>query len=213
MVELENVTKIIRHNSVLKSVSFKFEKGNVYGIKGVNGSGKTMLLRMISGLIYPTEGKVLYEGKILGKEISFPESIGVLIENPSFIDSYTGFNNLKLLTSLNDIVGDDEIRETLLRVGLEPDDKRKYKKYSLGMKQRLGIAAAIVENPEIILFDEPLNALDTKGVELFDKIIKEEKQKGKLIIMTCHDEKKLYSYSNKILFMENGVLKEVEELE
>ena len=212
MVELENVTKIIRHNSVLKSVSFKFEKGNVYGIKGVNGSGKTMLLRMISGLIYPTEGKVLYEGKILGKEISFPKSIGVLIENPSFIDSYTGFNNLKLLTSENKakVLG---YIETLLRVGLEPDDKRKYKKYSLGMKQRLGIAAAIVENPEIILFDEPLNALDTKGVELFDKIIKEEKQKGKLIIMTCHDEKKLYSYSNKILFMENGVLKEVEELE
>jgi ABC-2 type transport system ATP-binding protein len=152
-------------------------------------------MRIISGLIYPTTGKVLIDGKELGKDISFPEEMGLLIENPVFLDSYTGADNLRLLASLNGTASNEDIMEALGKVGLDYSDKRKYRKYSLGMKQRLGIAATIMEHPGIIVWDEPLNALDTEGVRLFNEIIKEEKEKGTLIIMSCHDEIRLNEYS------------------
>ena len=130
--------------------------------------------------------------------------MGLLLENPAFLDSYTGFENLRLLASLNEKIGRPGIRCALKRVGLDPDDKRKYRKYSLGMKQRLGIAAAVMENPEILVLDEPLNALDTEGVCRFSEIIREEKEKGTLIILSCHEEKKLLEYADIIFTMENG---------
>ena len=137
MVELKNVTKMIRGTEIIKNVSVEFEDGIVTGISGINGSGKTMLMRLISGLIKPTEGEVIIDGKVLGKDIAFPKSIGILIENPAFIDYYSGFENLRLLALIQKKIGVEEIREALLAVGLNPDDKKKYKKYSLGMKQRL----------------------------------------------------------------------------
>lgn len=179
-----------------------------YGLTGVNGSGKTMLMRIISGLIYPSDGRVMIQGKELGKDISFPSNMGLLLENPSFLASYTGTGNLKLLASLNGTVDDDDIRVSLERVGLDSKDRRKYRKYSLGMKQRLGIAAAIMEKPEILILDEPLNALDRDGVALFSEIVKEEKAKGTLMILACHEEGWLREYADKLLRMENGKVTE-----
>ncbi len=209
MIRLEQVSKEIKGKVVLDNVNITFEEGHVYGIQGVNGSGKTMLMRMICGLIYPTGGKVLVEGKQLGKDLSFPKNIGVLIENPVFLDSYTGLKNLEILASLNGDLENIDVRTAMKRVGLEPDDRRKYKKYSLGMKQRLGIAAVIMENPKILVFDEPLNALDAEGVSLFSKIIMEEKLKEKLIIISCHDEKKLIEYADTMIMMENGRISDI----
>lgn len=212
MIKLENVSKIIKGKTVIDGITQTFHGGITYGLKGINGSGKTMLMRLISGLIYPTAGRIEIRGKELGKDLSFPENLGLLIENPAFLDTYTGFDNLCLLASLNNKVGKTEVREALLKTGLNPEDRRKYKKYSLGMKQRLGIAAAIMEKPQILILDEPLNALDTEGVALFDKIIREEKEKGTLIILSCHEEEKLREYSDVILTMENGKIRNREEL-
>lgn len=211
MIELRNVSKIIKGRTVLDNISFTFETGHVYGLKGINGSGKTMLMRLISGLIYQTSGDVKINGKKLGEEIPFPLDMGLLIENPVFLNSYTGYKNLELLASLNEKIGEEEIKEALKKVGLEPEDKRKYRKYSLGMKQRLGIAAAVMENPKLLILDEPLNALDTDGVKLFDKILEDEKKKGTLVVLSCHDEAKLREYSDIIVTLENGKILGVEE--
>lgn len=211
MIELNNVSKEIKGRTVLDNISITFEEGHVYGLKGINGSGKTMLMRLISGLIYPTTGSVMIEEKKLGEAISFPQDMGLLIENPTFLNSYTGYKNLELLASLNGKIGEEEIKEALRKVGLEPDDKRKYRKYSLGMKQRLGLAAAVMENPKLLILDEPLNALDTDGIALFDKIMEEEKKKGTLVILSCHDEEKLREYSDTIVTLENGKMLNVEE--
>ena len=166
MVRLEEYCKSFKSAEVLKNINLTLESGKVIGLKGKNGSGKTMLMRAISGLILPTSGKVYINDKELGRQISFPPSIGILIENPSFISNYTGFKNLKILASIQNRISDDEIRDAIRTVGLDPDDKRTFKKYSLGMKQRLGIAAAIMERPDIVILNEPINALDEAGAGL-----------------------------------------------
>ena len=213
MIQIENMSKKIRDRVVLDRMDYTFRDGMTYGLKGINGSGKTMLMRVVSGLIYPTEGRVLVDGKELGKDVSFPESIGILIENPVFLDAYTGFGNLKLLASLNDRAGDEEIREILQKVGLDPDDTRKYRKYSLGMKQRLGIAAALMEKPKILLLDEPFNALDTDGVARFSRLIREEQERGTLILLACHEEGKLEEFADVVLHMEDGRIVRQEEVD
>ena len=184
----------------------ELQSGAVYGFKGINGSGKTMLMRLISGLIRPTHGEISMNGKILGKDISFPNSIGVFLENPAFLDAYSGFNNLKLLASIKYVASDDDIRNTLLRVGLDPDSNKKYKKYSLGMKQRLGIAAAIMERPEIVILDEPTNSLDEDGVDLVKHIVRNEKERGALVVVSCHDEEILKGMSDEVFLLEQGRL-------
>lgn len=212
MIQIENMSKKIRDRVVLDGIDYTFRDGMTYGLKGINGSGKTMLMRAVGGLIYPTQGRVLIDGKELGKEISFPEDIGLLIENPAFLDAYTGYGNLELLASLNGRAGDEEIREILEKVGLDPDDTRKYRKYSLGMKQRLGIAAAFLEKPKILLLDEPFNALDTDGVARFSSLIREGQERGALIIMSCLEEGKLEEFADVILHMENGRIVREEEV-
>ena len=154
VINIVNYTKKIGQAVVLDNINVKMEEGKVYGLKGRNGAGKTMLMRVISGLIYETEATVEIDGKILGKDMTFPDSVGVLIENPAFIGNYTGFKNLKVLASIQNRVDDEHIREVIHQVGLDPDDKRTYRKYSLGMKQKLVIAAAYMENPDLIIFDE-----------------------------------------------------------
>lgn len=203
-VELRNVTKKIKKNVVFCNVNCYFEGGKIYGLKGKNGSGKTMLMRAVSGLIKIHEGEVDINGKILGKDISFPESIGILIENPAFIDSYTGFKNLKVLAEIQDRISDDDIRNVLSQVGLDPDDKRTYRKYSLGMKQRLGIASAVMENPDIIILDEPINALDESGATLVRDILSRHKERGAVIIIACHDTEELEFLSDKIYLVNDG---------
>lgn len=210
MIKLEDVSKNIKDRIVLDHINFTFEDGKVYGLKGINGSGKTMLMRLIAGLIFPSDGKIFVSGKELGRDISFPESIGLLLENPVFLDRYTGLDNLKLLAELSGSVDVAKLKQILIKVGLDPDDKRKYRKYSLGMKQRLGIAAAIMDEPSIILLDEPINALDEDGVELFTKIMNEEKERGTLIILSCHEEMRLREYADVIVFMKDGKIVDVE---
>lgn len=169
---------------------------------------KTMLMRAMGGLIRPTQGSIVINGEVLGKDMSFPKSIGVLIENPAFIDSFSGFRNLKALADINKIITDEDIRKTIEMVGLNPDDKKKYKKYSLGMKQRLGIAAAIMEKSEIMLLDEPINALDESGVEEVRKILLSLKSNDRVIIIACHDREELELLSDEIIEMENGACKQ-----
>lgn len=202
----ENVTKIIRGKTVLHGVTLSMEAGRVTGLRGINGSGKTMLLRLLAGLIHPTEGRITIDGKTLGKDMEFPLSMGLLIENPAFLGQYTGAENLEMLASLHQNVTKKDMRALLEKVGLAADGDTKYRKYSLGMKQRLGIAGAILGKPELLLLDEPTNALDTKGVELLRGIIQEERQRGAAVVIACHDAAFLESVSDEIYCLENGQL-------
>lgn len=204
VVRLEDYCKSFKSAEVLKNTNLTLESGKVIGLKGKNGSGKTMLMRAISGLILPTSGKVYINDKELGRQISFPPSIGILIENPSFISNYTGFKNLKILASIQNRISDDEIRDAIRKVGLDPDDKRTFKKYSLGMKQRLGIAAAIMERPDIVILDEPINALDEAGAGLIKGLLDELKANGSLIIIACHDTEELNYLSDEIYEIYDG---------
>lgn len=204
VVRLEDYCKSFKSAEVLKNINLTLESGKVIGLKGKNGSGKTMLMRAISGLILPTSGKVYINDKELGRHISFPPSIGILIENPSFISNYTGFKNLKILASIQNRISDDEIRNAIRKVGLDPDDKRTFKKYSLGMKQRLGIAAAIMERPDIVILDEPINALDEAGAGLIKGLLDELKANGSLIIIACHDTEELNYLSDEIYEIYDG---------
>ena len=204
VVRLEDYCKSFKSAEVLKNINLTLESGKVVGLKGKNGSGKTMLMRAISGLILPTSGKVYINDKELGRQISFPPSIGILIENPSFISNYTGFKNLKILASIQNRISDDEIRDAIRKVGLDPDDKRTFKKYSLGMKQRLGIAAAIMERPDIVILDEPINALDEAGAGLIKGLLDELKANGSLIIIACHDTEELNYLSDEIYEIYDG---------
>ena len=205
-IEIKNVTKIIKHNTVIDNVSLTVNSGKITGLKGVNGSGKTMLMRLVSGLILPTSGEIIIDGETLGKDITFPRSIGTLIENPAFLDNYSGFQNLKLLASIQGKISDKEIREAIIAVELNPDDKKKFRKYSLGMKQRLGIAAAVMEHPNIIILDEPTNALDSDGVQMVKRILQKEKERGALILISCHDLDILKELSDVIYLMNVGRL-------
>ena len=182
-IVVNNVAKVIKGITVIQDVSLELHSGTVYGLRGVNGSGKTMLMRLISGLIRPTKGTITIDGKQLGKDITFPPNVGLLIENPAFIDNYTALQNLKLIANIHRVVDETRIREVINEVGLDPDDKRKYKQFSLGMKQRLGIAGAVLENPELILIDEPTNALDTDGIEMVRRMILEQKERGALVVL------------------------------
>ena len=202
----ENVTKTIRGKTVLQGVTLSMEAGRVTGLRGINGSGKTMLLRLLAGLIHPTEGRITIDGKTLGTDMEFPPSMGLLIENPAFLGQYTGAENLEMLASLHQNVTKEDVRALLEKVGLAADGDTKYRKYSLGMKQRLGIAGTILGEPELLLLDEPTNALDTKGVELLRSIIQEERQRGAAIVVACHDAAFLESVSDEIYCLENGQL-------
>ena len=204
LIKLTNVSKVIKKAKVLDNINLELTSGKVYGFKGKNGSGKTMLMRVICGLISATEGTVEIDGRILGKDMTFPESVGVLIENPAFIGNYTGFKNLKVLASIQNRIGDEQIRKALEDIGLDPDDKRTYRKYSLGMKQKLGIAAAVMENPDIIILDEPINALDDVSVEKVHDILEEQKKRGAVIIIACHDKEELDQLSDEIIEISDG---------
>jgi antibiotic transport system ATP-binding protein len=203
-VELKNVSKRLNDVTVLEDISLTLESGTIYGLKGKNGCGKTMLMRMMAGLIYPTSGTVSIDGEILHKDIATPRSIGILIENPAFLPGYTGQRNLELLAGLTGKADRTQIAKTMSRVGLDPNDKRTYRKYSLGMKQRLGIACALMECPDVILLDEPINAIDEKGVPKIWEALQEEKQRGALIVIACHDTEELESLADQIITIEEG---------
>ena len=203
-IEVKSVTKVLRKITVLEDVNLILESGTIYGLRGVNGSGKTMLMRLIAGLIRPTRGEVFLDGKQLGKDLSFPPDMGMLIENPAFLDSYTAAQNLRLLAGIRKKMTEERIREVLEQVGLGYEDKRKYRQFSLGMKQRLGIAGAVLEHPQLLLIDEPTNALDTDGVEMVQELLLEEKKRGALIVLACHDFSILQSLSDVLYSVKEG---------
>lgn len=207
-VRIENVTKKIKGVTILDNVSCEFEGGKIYGITGANGSGKTMLLRLIAGLIKADSGCVYIDDKILKKDIDHPENIGVLIENPNFWKRYTGMETLKLLADIRKQATEDDIKNALVRVGLEPSDKRVVRKYSLGMRQKLGIAQAIMEKPDILLLDEPTNALDKKSVEQVRKIIHEEAERGAIVIIASHNPQDIEGCSAILEMVEGRVCDE-----
>ena len=195
-IVVDHVTKTIHRAVVLQDISLNFESGKVYGLQGENGSGKTMLLRLMCGLIYATEGSVSVNDRRLGKDLDFPESVGVMIESPAFIDEYTGQKNLELLAGLKQLIS--------VSVGLDPNDKRTFKKYSLGMKQRLGIAAALMEKPDLLILDEPTNALDEQGVAMIAQLIRKECQRSALVVVACHDADFVQSVSDVVIQMQAG---------
>lgn len=206
MVEIKNYCKSIKSRPILNNVSYNFEYGKIYGIYGHNGSGKTMLLRAIAGLLVPDSGSVVIDRKVLHKDMSFPPSIGIVIENMNLLPQYNAFDNLKILGKIKKTATDEDIKTALERVGLKSD--LKVKKFSLGMKQRLNIAQAVFEKQKIILLDEPTNALDNDGVQLIYKLLKEEKERGALVVITTHHKEDLEEVCDVVLEMTEGELHE-----
>ena len=206
MVEIKNYCKSIISRPILNNVSYNFEYGKIYGLYGHNGSGKTMLLRAIAGLLVPDSGSVVIDGKVLHKDMSFPPSIGIVIENMNLLPQYNAFDNLKILGKIKKTATDEDIKTALERVGLKSD--LKVKKFSLGMKQRLNIAQAVFEKQKIILLDEPTNALDNDGVQLIYKLLKEEKERGALVVITTHHKEDLEEVCDVVLKMTEGELHE-----
>lgn len=191
---------------VLKGISREFEAGKIHGIVGNNGSGKTVLMKCICGFLSPTEGRVVVDGRTIGKDVDFPENIGIIIETPGFLPGLTGIKNLKVLASLKRKIGDEEIRNVIRKVGLDPDLKKPVSKYSLGMRQRLGIAQAIMEDPSILILDEPFNGLDKNGVMQMRKLIKELREEGKTIILASHNQADIDELCDTVCEMDAGVM-------
>ncbi len=206
MIKVENYTKVIKGKTILDNVNYTFENGMIYGLYGRNGSGKTMLLRAIAGLIFPTQGRVMFDDKELHKDISFPPSVGIIIENTNMFPQYDAFTNLKILAKIKGIATDDDIREAIRTVGLDPESKDKVKTYSLGMKQKLAIAQAIFESPDLLLLDEPTNALDEKSIEDIRKVLIDKKNEGKTIIIASHNKEDLQILSDVTLHVESGAI-------
>lgn len=206
VIEIENLTKKFGDVTALEDVSLCIESGKIYGIIGRNGSGKTVLFKLIAGYLKPTAGRVMVNGKEIGKDADFAENIGIIIENPGFLKDYTGFQNLAYLAGIRNVIGKEEIRESMERVGLDPDSGKKVGKYSLGMKQRLGIAQAIMEDPEILILDEPMNSLDNQGVEDVREILMGLRDEGKTILLASHNKEDIEVLCDEVYEMDRGRL-------
>lgn len=200
----EKVSKKIRGRIILADISLELHGSGIYGFVGPNGCGKTMLFRALSGLISINSGKVLLDNRALHEEFSVLPSLGLTLENVGMYPGLTGFQNLEYLAGLKGLIGAGEIRTAITRVGLDPKDKRTYRKYSLGMKQRLAIAQAIMEKPDVIMLDEPTNALDREGVELIREIILQEKERGAIILIASHNAEDIRILADVLYEMENG---------
>ena len=203
-IRVENVTKKFGEVTALNRVNISFEAGKIYGIIGRNGSGKTVLFKTMIGYLKPTAGRVVVGNREVGKDIDFADNMGIIIENPGFLSRYTGYKNLEYLASIRKIIGKEQIRESMEKVGLDPDSPKKVGKYSLGMRQRLGIAQAIMENPDILILDEPMNGLDNQGVEDVRKILLGLKAEGKTIILASHNKEDIEVLCDKVYEMDHG---------
>lgn len=188
VISIENLSKSFKGKTVLENINLHLEKGKIYGIVGDNGSGKTVLLKLICGFLKPDTGKVTVNGKVIGKDRDFPEDTGIIIEAPGFLPNYSGMKNLEYLASIRGKIGKTEIRAAMRTVGLDPESKLKVGKYSLGMKQRLGIAQAIMENQSLLVLDEPMNALDKGAVAQMRELLLQFKQQGKTLLIISHND-------------------------
>lgn len=205
-IEVQNVVKRFRDQVVLKNVSISFEKGRIHGIVGRNGSGKTVLFKCICGLMHPEEGVILVNGKRVGRDVDMPEDIGAIIEAPGFLPNYSGYKNLRFLANIQRKIGKEEILNVLKTVGLDPESRKHVGKYSLGMRQRLGIAQAIMEDPEILILDEPMNGLDNAGVQDIRALLLELKAQGKTILLASHNHEDIAALCDTVHEMDGGVL-------
>lgn len=205
-IGVQNVVKRFRDQVVLKNVSISFEKGQIHGIVGRNGSGKTVLFKCICGLMHPEEGVILVNGKRVGRDVDMPEDIGAIIEAPGFLPNYSGYKNLRFLANIRRKIGKEEILNVLKTVGLDPESRKHVGKYSLGMRQRLGIAQAIMEDPEILILDEPMNGLDNAGVQDIRALLLELKAQGKTILLASHNHEDIAALCDTVHEMDGGVL-------
>lgn len=203
-VEVLNVSKKYKNETVLNDISFSVKKGEIFGITGRNGSGKTVLLKILCGLTAPDSGEVKVDDKIIGRDLDFPQNTGAIIEQPAFIPFVSGYKNLKYLADINNKIGKDEIYDIMREVGLDPELKKWVINYSLGMKQRLSIAQAIMENPELIILDEPMNALDLEAVKQIREYLKLKKQNGKTIIISSHVKEDIDILCDHVIELDGG---------
>lgn len=206
MIQILNLKKSFADEEVLHGITGRFASGKIHGIVGNNGSGKTVLMKCICGFLCPTSGKVLVDGQEVGKDMDFPESLGAILETPGFLPNLTGMKNLKRLAALRGKIGEAQIRESLYRVGLDPDLKKAVGKYSLGMRQRLGIAQAIMEDPALLILDEPFNGLDKTGVSQMHSLIKELRAEGKTILLASHHQLDIDLLCDTVCEMDAGRL-------
>lgn len=203
-VSISGLYKRFDKETVLENISIDIEYGKIYGIIGRNGSGKTVFMKCLCGMTKISEGEVRVRGKLVGSEIEVPESIGAIIETPGFLNQFTAYKNLKLLAYIRNKVNDKEIRDTIKKVGLNPDDKKVVGKFSLGMRQRLGIAQALLEDPDILLLDEPMNGLDNQGVEDMRKLLIGLKEAGKTIILASHSKEDISALCDRVIEFDHG---------
>lgn len=208
-VRLKELSKSFKKERVLKGITHNFEKGKIHGIMGFNGSGKTVMFKCICGFLKPDGGSVSVGGKRIGRDVDFPESVGMIIENPGFLPGLSGFANLKKLASLKHLISDEEVREAIRKVGLDPMSKKKVSQYSLGMRERLGIAQAIMEDPELLILDEPFNGLDKRGAEEVYVLLKDLRNRGKTILIAAHNMLEIEWLCDTICEMDAGVLTQV----
>ena len=209
-VIVRGVSKRMGKNDVLRNVSIEVDPGTVVGLQGINGSGKTMLMRAVCGLIKPTEGEISIDGQRLGADISFPPSLGMLIEAPSFLGYLSGYDNLKLIAQIKGVATPEDIRSAAAR-GARCRRKKKFRAYSLGMKQRLGIAAAIMEKPKLLVLDEPTNALDEAGVEMLKRVVAMAASTGREVLLSSHDGEVLEELADRVYCMRDGAVVKVRE--
>jgi len=206
IIELDRVSKTFARRTILNDVTLAIEAGHTVGIVGSNGSGKSVLFQIICGFLTPDSGTVRVRGNVLGGSRDFPENMGVLINSPGFISLDTGLQNLRYLAGIRGVIGDREIRSAMKKVGLDPDDRTRVEHYSLGMKQKLGLAQAIMEGQDILILDEPFNALDYKTYNDVKEIIRTLQAEGKTILMTSHNYEDIETLCNEVYVLEEGQL-------
>lgn len=204
IIILENVVKKFKDYTALRGISISFEKGKIHGIVGRNGSGKTVMMKCICGLMHPDSGKITVNGKVIGKEVDIANDIGAIIEAPGFLPNYSGYRNLKFLADIKRVIGKQEIISAMKTVGLDPDNRKHVGKYSLGMRQRLGLAQAIMENPSILILDEPMNGLDRKGVEEMRDLLVSFREQGKTVLLASHNREDIDILCDTVQEMEDG---------
>ena len=206
IIDVKNVNLTLGKTQILKDINVSFEQGKIHGLIGRNGSGKTMLMKCICGFIKPTSGEITVDEKRVGKDVDFPKNMGIIIETPGFIPYYSGDKNLKLLAGLNNRIGKKEIMQSMEQVGLDPKLKRHVRKYSLGMRQRLGLAQAIMENPDLLILDEPFNGLDKDGVKDMREYLLSYKEQGKTILICSHSAEDIKVLCETVHEMDKGVI-------
>ena len=209
IIKVNNLFLNLGKTEILKNINVAFEEQKIHGLIGRNGSGKTMLMKCVCGFVKSTSGEIIVSGKVIGKDVDFPKDTGIIIETPGFIPYYSGYKNLRLLAGLNNNIGKEEIFKTMKQVGLDPNLRRHVKKYSLGMRQRLGLAQAIMENPKILILDEPFNGLDKDGVADMRKYLLELKEQGKTILIASHSSEDIEILCDTVCEMDKGVLSKI----